>query len=376
MKKILLVIFITSTIVYANDGGIAIAGGALHPVNITNITMEYERLNITCKENYFEIEAYIELYNHDSASVQPLLGFEFYEGMLSHYDSYRLDENINRFVLHVNNVRQKFEYRIRDEMHTLVFQPVLNPGNNTVFHKFHLPYGFGSANGIVSYILKTSSRWKDGIIRDIEIYIRTERNIMLCFEEWNMSTRRYVRTFQTMGESKLFRNITTPPSGSGIFHYEYYSLTPNGYLYKNIKNFIPDRDIKFQTTEFTGMPQYQDGRYDDPPYRWPNANPFILLYDWKKYIENNEYRRYFAGGGYFFVPSDEMLESLNSEQLRILRNSLYAIYGYVFNDIFLQEYFNRQYWYFPNPNINMSNIIFDDAEKRILEYIFVEERKR
>jgi hypothetical protein len=137
MKKLLLVIFITSTIlVYANDGGVAIVGGALHPVNITNVSMEYERLNITCKENYFEIEAYIELYNHDSASVQPLLGFEFYEGMLSHSDSYRLDENINRFVLHVNNVRQKFEYRIRDEIHTLVFQPVLNPGNNTVFHKF------------------------------------------------------------------------------------------------------------------------------------------------------------------------------------------------------------------------------------------------
>jgi len=226
--------------------------------------------------------------------------------------------------------------------------------------------------------LKTSSRWKGGIIKEIDIFIRTENNTIL----YNYG----VDTFETIGESKLYvENIDSEDiyfkqlvdnrrysSGKG----EYYSLTANGYLYKNIKNFIPNKDIGFKLLRFLGMEQYIN--YFDPPYKWnemPYKNPYIIIYDWKSYIENQEYRRV-RWYWYEFVPSEKMLKDLTTEELRILRNTLFALRGYVFNDAFLNDYFNRQYWYFPNPNVSQKDIVLSDAEQKILKYITEEENKR
>ena len=370
---------------YANDGGIAIVGGTLHPVNIANVSMEYERLNITCKESYFEIEAYIELYNHDRTATRPLLGFEFSKnGTLSGLGAF----NYNQYILLVNNEPQRFEYgeqRIeRLLIHTLAYQPELKPGKNTVYHKHQLPYGFGGLQGVVSYLLETSSRWKDGIIKNLEIFIRTDFNTILRFKEYTKYAHynfNYVVSFDTIGESKLYKEENEETRGRWeVVDYQYYSLTPNGYLYKRIENFVPNRNINFQLLSFLGMEQYSQSECDDPPYQWgPCDNPYIMIYDWKRYIEDSNFNRYRWGDSWRdspWRPSENMLKELSVEQLRILRNTLYAIRGYVFNDRFLRDYFNKQYWYFPNPNIAQNNIVFDAAEQRILGYITAEENRR
>jgi hypothetical protein len=382
MKYTFFVIFLIFTVlIYANDGGIAIVGGALHPVNITTVSMDYERLNITCKETYFEIEAYIELFNHESNIAEPLLGFEFHEGALSNHGNFKIEENFIQYIIIVNNKPQIFEYRVRDQdtpgaIHTLVFEPKLIPGKNTVYHKFHLPYGFGSATGAVDYILETSSRWKDGIIKNLEIFIRTEFNTILQFEQRrsvDYEISKKVLSFDTIGESKLYDKYTYDIGGGhGSMDYEKYSLTQNGYLYKHIENFIPDKNISFQQLEFNGMEMYF--YYYDPPYEWPRENSYITIHDWKQYIEDNNFRRY--RWGKTWIPSEKMLEDLSIIELRILRNTLYAIRGYVFNNNFLNDYFNKQYWYFPNQNITMDDIVLNNAEQKILEYIIKEENKR
>jgi hypothetical protein len=71
-----------------------------------------------------------------------------------------------------------------------------------------------------------------------------------------------------------------------------------------------------------------------------------------------------------------MLKDLTVIELRILRNTLYAIRGYVFNDAFLNEYFNKQYWYFPNPNLTQNDIVLNSVEQEILGFILEEENKR
>ena len=385
MKNILLTVFIATTVsMYANDGGIAIIGGAFHPVNIANVSMDYERLNITCRKSYFKIEAYIELYNHDGVT-RPLLGFEFYEGNLSHWGNYNLHDNVNQFILLVNGRPQRFEYGVQDRadeirlIHTLVYRPELNPGKNMVYHKLQLPYGFGSMEGVVSYLLETSSRWKDGNIKNLEIFIRTEFSTILLIKEYPGYNTFYISSFDTIGESKLYQKYTHEPGGghSNVDH-EYYSLMPNGYLYKHIENFVPNRNIQFQLLDFLGMEMYI--QYDDPPYNWfPCDNPYIMIHDWKRYIENPNFTRYRWGDSWRddpWRPSENMLEELSTEQLRILRNTLYAIRGYVFNDVFLRDYFNRQYWYFPNPNIALNSIVLSAAEHRILRYILAEENRR
>jgi hypothetical protein len=94
---------------YANNGGVAIIGGSLHPINITNVFMDYERLNITCKDGEFEVEVYIELFNHEKITIEPQPGFEFSEGRMGYYD---VIKNSKNYILLVNNEVQRFEYKV------------------------------------------------------------------------------------------------------------------------------------------------------------------------------------------------------------------------------------------------------------------------
>jgi hypothetical protein len=378
MKKMFLFIFISFSVsVFANDGGVAMIGGTLVPMNITTVSMDYERLYITLKKDYFEIEAYIELNNHENKKINPLLGFEFHEGWIMNSNRFWESYKFNQFILQVNGEAQKFEYKVRDEntrypIHTLVYNPGLNPGKNIVYHKFKMPYGFGSSQGSVGYILETSSRWKDGKIKNLEVFIRTEFNTTIQFEEQhsaNYEVKNNISSFDTIGQSKLYNKFSHDIGGGhGISENEYYSLTQNGYLYKNLRNFIPDKNIGFQVLDWYSIGQY--GMTFD--------NELTTIHDWTRYMESNTRsgRWYFTRGDENWIPSERMLEEYSIEELRLLRNALYAIRGYVFNDNNLNVYFNKQYWYFPNPNIEINQIILSKEEQRILQYIIAEERRR
>jgi hypothetical protein len=86
-----------------------------------------------------------------------------------------------------------------------------------------LPYGFGSSSGSVGYILTTGVRWKNGIIKRIEIFIRSEFSTMLNFEENGFLS------FETIGESK---KLDSQFIQGDLGIYETYSL----YLMKNKKD--------------------------------------------------------------------------------------------------------------------------------------------
>jgi len=362
MKKIWFIVCIVCVqSLYANDGGVALLGGTLYPVDIDTVSMEYERLVITLKEGHFEIEAYIELYNHEPSSIEPLLGFEFYGANPFASWSYPyqiIEERTRQFALAVNDVEQQFEYKKRTEgeeanmvnIHTLVYKPQLNPGTNIVYHKHHLPYGSFAVVRYVSYILRTSSRWQGGIIKNMEIIIQSERNLMVqimndSFYRW---TTGY---FDTVGQSRRLERSR----GSSD---DEYILTPNGYLYKTMRNFIPDKNIYFQIISW----------YNRGSYGW-----YHTIYDWTCYIENN-----FLNGRWQSdtMPSEKMLEDVSLADLRIFRNTLYAMRGYIFNDSALNEHFNEQFWYFPDPSVTLNDIVFSDAEQQILHYIIAEENRR
>lgn len=61
------------------------------------------------------------------------------------------------------------------------------------------------------------------------------------------------------------------------------------------------------------------------------------------------------------------LSTMNSEQLRLARNEIYAKYGRVFTDKKLQEHFKAQSWYTENPNFKESDI--DEKDKSIIRVI-------
>lgn len=58
--------------------------------------------------------------------------------------------------------------------------------------------------------------------------------------------------------------------------------------------------------------------------------------EWREYLTTEEI-------------SADMLDGLFIEDLRVLRNEIYARHGRVFKDVKLQKYFSEQTWYKPNP---------------------------
>lgn len=64
----------------------------------------------------------------------------------------------------------------------------------------------------------------------------------------------------------------------------------------------------------------------------------------------------------------------SKEELRLLRNTIYAQYGYDFNSPDLKEYFSQFAWYMPDPNLKMEDIVLTEKEKEFIEKILTKEK--
>lgn len=115
--------------------------------------------------------------------------------------------------------------------------------------------------------------------------------------------------------------------------------------------------------------------YDDP-YK-------ILGYE----LINEEVRRYQLSENGKIVASDsviriatkkdlynfETFDSLPKEKLRILRNAIFAQYGYQFKSQELLDYFSQKDWYEPKHE-NVDHLL-TDADKQVIDYIHQLEKK-
>lgn len=74
----------------------------------------------------------------------------------------------------------------------------------------------------------------------------------------------------------------------------------------------------------------------------------------------------------------QTLAKLSKEDLRLLRNHLFALYGYVFKSEDLASYFAKQVWYLPKPEVTTGGIESAlPAERRaLLDLVIAEESKR
>jgi len=70
----------------------------------------------------------------------------------------------------------------------------------------------------------------------------------------------------------------------------------------------------------------------------------------------------------------EQLAKLSKDELRVLRNTVFAKYGRRFKDAKLKRHFEAQWWYVPNPDY--SDSMLSDEDKKIISEILKAERKR
>ena len=68
-------------------------------------------------------------------------------------------------------------------------------------------------------------------------------------------------------------------------------------------------------------------------------------------------------------------DNYSKEDLKIVRNTIYAQKGYVFKNQELRDYFSQFEWYMPDPNLTMEQIELTEREKILVNKIIERERK-
>lgn len=72
----------------------------------------------------------------------------------------------------------------------------------------------------------------------------------------------------------------------------------------------------------------------------------------------------------------EDLTTLSYEELRLLRNEIFARNGYLFSDGYLRGYFNRYKWYMPVFDVDTFKVVLNQEEKKLIDAVLAEESKR
>jgi len=72
----------------------------------------------------------------------------------------------------------------------------------------------------------------------------------------------------------------------------------------------------------------------------------------------------------------EDLSTLSYEDLRLLRNEIFARNGYLFSDGYLRGYFNRHKWYMPVFDVDTFKVVLNQEERKLIDAVLAEESKR
>lgn len=346
---VLVILFLCASGGYANDGGYA-QTSLLQPIDIDTVALDYERLFISKDGDDYVVEAELHLNSYQKTEETFFLGFEYIHEGLDYGE--KDPTEFSPHILLVNGTSLQYEYRFDEErqISVLLYEATLKPGLNKIYHKYTVPQGVGTAEGFFHYILSTGARWKGNVIRDIEIFIKIEGEIIF-FEN-------SLRNFDIVGYGNRKGNT-------------YYVHA--GYLYTRLENYDASKDIIFSS-------------YDREYYRWGIYYPYVFDEDFDRDRQNldfhrilNTYVEMFSIDQYAEIRPDyievlqEQLRRCTSDELRVMRNTLYAQHGYVFQDRMLQELFESFYWYFPNPNMTVQQIEFSSEEMKVLNFILAME---
>ena len=322
MKKLVLLLFVLFVNnLYANDSWVDSSGGsfALFNGKNPNVQMVSEAIKIDLYNNYYEMDIEFHFFNFGETAELQVSFPEYTWGTTS-------TKNFSNFETTVNNKKVDFEI-----IQNPNFSPVKNSNSsinikswyvrNVVFEannytftrvRYRANYSGAGPYDRIEYLYGTGSTWKDNI---------EQMNIVIINH-----TDYWLKEFNFPSEYNLERKN-------------------NNTIEIDIKNIAASINDTFGII-FRTFPAYETPLYS-PQERWRLRDELI--------------------------PLDE-LALLNREQLRILRNSIYAYHGYEFRTTDLRNFFNSQRWY--KINNNFSENLFSANERINLEYIIREENRR
>jgi hypothetical protein len=354
MTAIIIVVCIT---IKANDGAYLSRGSVIYPIYETKISLEKEILSFKVVDRVSQVNIYFEFFNPEHTERKVLVGFQapYPSGDLS----YRLSSNTLVSDFKVIKDGSILPYKIKyancenceltdtivikssEEQYgkyfVYLFEVDFKPGKNVIYHSYDFPASNNVLFGqIYRYILKTGSKWAGGTIKDFTLQIDMGKNLYFYVKDVFPTTAEWT----VVGTGKVSNN---------------YSLTNNwsikmvrvlsGKLEVSQKNFKPTEDLDFGV--FLGY-SFINERIDKDRV---SKNIYVAM---SQLTTNIQY------------PSGI---SFTEEDLLILRNAVYAQYGYQFKNKDLYKYFSQFEWYIPDPNLTLDKIVLTEKEMKFIDEI-------
>ena len=359
MKKILSTILtlILTFSAFGNDGVYLTKGSVIYPTQETKITLDKEILSFTVRDRVAYVNIQFQFNNPENIDRKLLIGFQAPTALGDVSDSLSNLNQINDFMIIQNG--QILPYKLKaaecedcelknpKDLHfsqmepgifVFLFEITFKPGLNQINHSYNFP----ASNNVVmdefyNYILTTGSKWAGGKIKDLTINIDIGQN-------------KYFYVNDIFGQTANWSIIGTGKVTNDKFDYIDNDTcrmvrTLDGKLQIKVADYEPIKNI-----EFGIVSKYTFSVY--PVYH-------------KKYKEGN-----IVGIGRLDLEGD-----YTKKELRLMRNTIYAQYGYEFSSPDLKEYFNQFAWYIPDPNLKMEDIILTEKEKEFIEKILTKEKE-
>lgn len=341
----------------ANDGVYWGSGGMLYPVKESRIEMRREVLSFTCRGDDADVNVMFEFFNPDQELRRLTVGFQVpsatgdaISASEPHIKELRI-ENDGR-LLPYRLMMASAEDAPLVEMGKLSFTPedpgvfvflfemTFKPGLNEVQHSYSFRPG-GTVMGDLdySYILTTGAKWAGGRIPDFSFEVDMGSNSRFEVADVFGPNAQWMVVGTGKVESSVAAWVDAPS--------QRFVRVIKGKLLVTAKDLVPTENINV-----VGVPSmlYLGFAGDDARY----GEHVVHAWRWK---------------------SKASLETtlMTNADLRLLRNLLFAQYGYVFKDARVRELFNSFEWYMPDPNMIWSDALLTPEERLFLGMIKVKE---
>jgi len=361
MKTVITTLILTllfSIPIFGNDGEYLGEGGIIYPIQESRISLEKEILSFTVKDRVCYVDILFEFNNPDNVESKIKVGFQAPAGRGHEYDENSIQNVISNFNVFANGQLLKYKLKVAEcedcelkepnefqfteygnDVIVYLFEMSFKPGINKINHSYSFQASSSLLEQTFGYILTTGAKWSGGIIKNLTV-------------NFDFGSNKYFYVKDIFGSNANWAIV-----GSGkvtnkkLNHYDDDKRRMiriiSGRLQIDVKDFKPLENIDF------GI--------------FCENSCIDVGYDYDEFDENN-----FNELCNLSLHEDK---NYSKESLKILRNTIYAQYGYQFKDKEIHDYFSKYEWYIPDPNLTMEQINLTKEEKEFIEEILKREKE-
>ncbi len=346
----------------ANDSSFYAEGSNLIPLQETSIELKKEVLNLTRKGKEMDVQVRFEFHNPDAPKTltvgfvtPPTFGdVSAEENEHPQIRDFQVMVNGKLIPFKIKNL-EKTDFKLSEEAYhgfdfVYYFEVPFQKGKTVIQQAYTYRGGESTeASAEFNYRLTNAKGWANQAIEDFEVNVHFGDDAYFSVP-YSFGKNKQKADWQIVGVGKLSEKA------QDRYGLQFRMVKINkGYLQFRAKNFQPDYDLWLTD--------------------WHAHNEVLFWMDSENPTEHLFEDFEIAATIDFYHPKED-LALRSKEELRWIRNYLFAKHGYIFKSKDLQTFFEQCNWYIPNFNTKSDPNILSEKERLLFEAIVAEEKKR